>query len=155
MKSSKIISWTAVLGWMGLIFRFSHQPATVSSKLSGGIVSFITDIIVKVFNISELSYDLLHTLVRKTAHFTIYAILGILVFNALCQSEQFLRVRWKHFFGKAFFICFLYAISDEIHQLFISGRSGEIRDVLIDSSGVLIGISSYYVFVLKRKLHWY
>lgn len=139
---------------MILIFRFSHQPAVVSSKLSGGIVSFVTNLLIKIFNISVLSYDLLHTLVRKTAHFTIYLILGILVFNALCQSERFLRVRWKRLLWKALIICFLYAISDEFHQLFIPGRSGEVRDVLIDTCGALLGIGTYYLFILKRKLQW-
>ena len=46
--------------------------------------------------------------------------------------------------------CFIYACSDEMHQLFINGRSGEIRDVLIDSIGAFIGISLYYL-VRRRK----
>ena len=42
----------------------------------------------------------------------------------------------------AFLICGLYAISDEIHQLYVQGRSGQVSDVLIDSSGALVGILS-------------
>ena len=47
----------------------------------------------------------------------------------------------------AFLICVIYAISDEIHQLFVPGRAGQVRDVLIDSAGSLLGIIIVMAFV--------
>ena len=50
--------------------------------------------------------------------------------------------------------CVFYAAIDEIHQLFVPGRSGEIKDVLIDSCGSFIGIHFYYfVSMIRRRLH--
>lgn len=55
----------------------------------------------------------------------------------------------KHIILIPLIICLLYSISDEFHQLFIVGRSGEVRDVLIDTIGALTGIYGYYL--IKRK----
>ncbi|MFC0560849.1 VanZ family protein [Halalkalibacter alkalisediminis] len=69
--------------------------------------------------------------------------------NALRRS----RVYGKHGMGTAFFICVLYAISAEVHHLFIPGRSKEVRDVLIDSSGALVGLGFICLLVglVRRK----
>ena len=85
--------------------------------------------------------------VRKCAHFTIYLILGILVISLLSEYRilNFKTVLYT------LLIVFLYACSDEFHQLFVSGRSSEIGDVLIDSSGGFIGSYLYYLFRRKRK----
>ena len=52
-------------------------------------------------------------------------------------------------------ICLIYAFSDEIHQLFVLGRSGEFRDVLIDFCGSILG---YFIinrfFLIKKSLHF-
>lgn len=81
--------------------------------------------------------DLGHTLLRKLAHMTEYAVLGI--FWSLQQRTstckvpiQSLAVRWQ--------ICVLTALIDESIQLFVPGRSGEIRDVWIDSAGAALGL---------------
>ncbi|HIU52150.1 MAG TPA: VanZ family protein [Candidatus Merdicola faecigallinarum] len=50
----------------------------------------------------------------------------------------------------SFIIGVIYAITDEIHQLFVPGRSGEIRDVLIDGLGIIVGIILIYQFKKKR-----
>ena len=85
-------------------------------------------------------------IVRKSAHFFIYLILGLLVASLL---KEYSLVN-KRMMIYSFLICFLYAISDEIHQLFVNGRSGEIRDILIDSMGSLVGIVIYYL-IRRRK----
>lgn len=55
--------------------------------------------------------------------------------------------------GFALLICVLYAISDEVHQKFIPGRSGEVRDVIIDTAGASVGISVYLLFgmIVKKR----
>ncbi len=136
MTNSKVLSWMAVLIWMAVIFGFSHQPATVSSGMSSGITETIVHAISKVSSEAAIDTDTLHTFVRKNAHFFVYLILGIFVFRALRQSGL---IGYRGAFS-ALIICTLYAISDETHQLFIAGRSGELRDVLIDSSGAFVGI---------------
>ena len=48
----------------------------------------------------------------------------------------------------SFIIGVVYASSDEIHQLFVPGREGAVRDVLIDSTGVITGIC-IVIIILK------
>lgn len=77
--------------------------------------------------------------------------LGILVFNALHQQPKLNKQR-AHATQLAITICVLYAASDEFHQLFISGRSGEVGDIAIDSIAASIGIifASYIRKYLER-----
>ncbi|OEF97638.1 VanZ family protein [Desulfuribacillus alkaliarsenatis] len=140
-KSSKYISWACVLFWMALIFYLSHQPATESNELSTGITELIKQFIERVMPHIAIDISTLNFIIRKGAHFFAYLVLGVLVINALWASGF---KGWR-MAGVAFVICVSYAITDEVHQLFIPGRSGEIRDVIIDSAGALVGISIYYL----------
>ncbi|UOE96563.1 VanZ family protein [Alkalihalobacillus sp. LMS39] len=145
MKQNKAVPWLCVILWMALIFYLSHQPATESAELSTGIMQIIKQAVVGV--IPQLPFDesVLHFLIRKGAHFFAYMILGILVYHALTKSNI---VGVKRF-SFTLMICVVYAITDEVHQLFIPGRSGEVTDVLIDSAGALVGIG---VCQLVRKM---
>lgn len=138
-----IISWIAVLLWMLLIFRLSSQVAVKSNGLSLGITYWIQSFLA---NLISADTGVINHIVRKSAHFSAYLILGILSSNALRVSGIF---KWKKFI-LALGICVLYAVSDEIHQLFIAGRSGQPSDVLIDSMGALIGIG---IFTLIEYFH--
>lgn len=154
--TNKLLPWTLVILWMALIFLFSHQPATKSSELSSSITEKIINIIEVVAPSSDnrpSHIDLDH-LLRKGAHFIIYLILGILVSNSIMKSNVVIK---RNCILLALLICILYAISDEVHQLFIPGRSGEIKDVLIDSIGALVGIllmnklSKPFIYHNKRE----
>lgn len=134
-----LISWIVVFIWMALIFFLSHQPATASSELSSGVVQIVVGVIKTIMPFIDYEPNKLHFFIRKGAHFFAYFMLGILVLNALSFGRD-LTVRSVVF---TFLICVMYAISDEVHQLFISGRSGEVRDVLIDSAGASVGIGFY------------
>jgi len=68
------------------------------------------------------------TILRKGAHMTEYAILALLLFRALGSELP------------AFLFGLAYAVSDEIHQLFVSGRHGSPLDVAIDAAGLLLGL---------------
>ena len=130
--------------WMILIFSLSAQTATQSSELSGGLI----DKILNIFNreLSEFEVvviDFMQFIIRKSAHMFLYIILAILIF-----SELSLYSIKKHEIFTAV-ISISYAITDEIHQYFVPGRSCEIRDVLIDSIGVIIGI---VIVRIARKL---
>ncbi len=137
----KILSWIAVVFWMGLIFYLSHQPATISSELSSGITEMLINVLGKFTFPFQLGGGELHHIVRKSAHFLAYLILGVLVLNSLRRSDIF----GKRSVGIALLICILFATIDEVHQLFIPGRSGEARDVLIDSAGACMGIVVYFI----------
>ena len=134
----KILPWVLVVFWMGLIFFFSHQQATVSNGLSSGI----TEAIVEIVNMMAPDNDVIlnqgsfNFIIRKSAHFGVYLVLGLLVSNGLIYSNK----SKKKVIILALFICVLYAISDEIHQLYVPGRSGQVSDVLLDSTGSLVGI---------------
>lgn len=141
---NKYLSWTVVILWMALIFYLSHQPASESSELSTGI----TDILLSLFPFVNLDAEHLGFFIRKGAHFFAYFILGWLLMLAF-------RVKAPKPYKKltlAFLICVAYAISDEIHQLYVPGRSGEVRDVLIDSAGAMCGILLYLLFARKSSL---
>ena len=146
----KIILWCALIFCMSLIFYFSSQEATVSKGTSSRFIKTIVRIIDFNDNLMEKEINAisekLSTLVRKTAHFSIYAILCALAALLLYQYGFF---GWKQFlFALAF--CFLYACSDEIHQLFVEGRSGEIKDVLLDTLGGAFGSGIIKIFSIRR-----
>ena len=144
----KIIAWITVMLWMVLIFYFSHQPATASNNLSIGITDLIVENVEKVAPNLDFSINNFNHLVRKNAHFIIYFTLGILVVYALRRSG----VLGYRSIGLGFLFCVLYAISDEVHQLFVSGRGGQVMDVLIDSAGASFGIGLYWMIgaILNR-----
>jgi VanZ family protein len=127
------VSWILVLLWMLLIFRLSSQVAAESNGLSLGITGWIQNVLEKFIRMDS---GVLNHLVRKGAHFSAYMLLAVFSSNAVHQSGI---SGWKGF-AAAFGICVLYASSDEIHQLFVAGRSGQSTDVLIDSLGALVGM---------------
>ncbi len=139
MSIYKTISWIAVIAWMGLIFYLSHQPATVSNEISTGVTEIVVKIVGKVIPYGNFDIGSFNHIIRKNAHFFAYLVLGILVINALRKSG----VHGYRSIVIALVICVLYAVTDEVHQLFIPGRSGELRDVLIDSAGASVGIGVY------------
>lgn len=147
MRQKRSITWLVVLLWMGVIFYLSHQPANESSELSGGIVDYVVQLLEKTIPLINFNLDLLHHLIRKGAHFTAYLILGLLVIFAIRRHHT--NVLKSIFL--TLIICVLYAISDEIHQLFIPGRSGEVRDVIIDSAGATTGILCYMIVHKRGK----
>lgn len=134
-----LISWMAVLLWMLLIFNLSSQVAEQSDKLSTGIVELIIKMVQKVTHNTEFDIKSLNHIIRKNAHFLAYFVLGVLTVNALKRS----RVKGLKAGAFAMGICVLYAVSDEVHQIFVPGRGPGIKDVFIDSAGAAIGIGVY------------
>lgn len=128
-----IIKVLLVILWMIVIFCFSNQVSDDSTKLSNG---FIRNTICKVNKNCDKVIEKTFTPVRKCAHFFIYLILGILVMNCFNIDKKYIIY--------SVIICFLYSISDEVHQIFVSGRSGEVLDVLIDTCGSFLGINILY-----------
>ena len=140
---------------MALIFLLSSQNAEVSSGISGNVIRLIVGIFYPGFDNLPAAEQTeivasLQFLARKSAHFSIYMILGVLSFLTFISYEKLLFALRLTLSGG---ICLLYAASDEIHQLFIPGRSGEVRDVMIDFSGAVLGIAlSTLVFLLICRI---
>lgn len=84
----------------------------------------------------EEKAETLHVPIRKAAHFSEYALLAVLwVIPLGCMTKTN-----KKRMIVALLLCIMYAVSDEIHQLFVPGRDGNIKDVLIDTAGAGFGI---------------
>lgn len=137
----KYIYFVPAIAWMLFIFYMSHQPATISTNTSG----FFVDTLRSIFSLSNEYIDVLQTIVRKIAHMGEYAILGVFLY---CGFKH-LQIKTTYLF--TFIISVIYACSDEIHQLFIPGRSGSIIDVCIDSIGICIGLLLIWLFYKYRK----
>lgn len=119
---------TAVAAWMALIFLFSSQTGGDSAGLSTRVVDLLAPVL------PALEPDTLGTLVRKAAHVSEYAVLGGLLTWAWPPTLGWPRLA-------PLLIGIGYAITDEVHQLFVPGRAGQVSDVVIDAVGVLIGVA--------------
>lgn len=137
----KFIYWAVVILWMAIIFSLSHQPANDSDKLSNSVTDTIVSVVEKVLPHASIDKDLNH-LVRKNAHFFIYFVLGLILISVLKK----MGVKGGRGIVIAWMVCVLFAITDEVHQLFVLGRGAQVRDVIIDSAGAAIGIGIYKFF---------
>ncbi|MBP3542900.1 MAG: VanZ family protein [Lachnospiraceae bacterium] len=155
--------------WMGIIFWFSAQPAVQSAGMSGGIVEKLQEMTANVPVIGQLfASEFAEHILRKGAHVAEYTVLGGLLFLCMRQylpekpesqercgrAGDFRRVSslTKNQALSAFSIGVLYAASDEFHQTFVPGRSGEIKDVCIDAIGVLVGMMLVKIAIRLWKM---
>ena len=133
------LSTFLVLIWMTIIFIMSSFDSVESSNQS----NFIVDIIANLFKIENI--ELLSFIIRKLAHYTEYLILGFLVINMFTKNNI------NNLYLISIILCIIYATSDEIHQIFIPGRSCQLRDILIDSIGSITGIYLYKLYLKFNK----
>ena len=139
-KSKTIICWALVAVCMGVIFWLSSRTAEQSAEQSTGILQWLIDIFGDNF--------LTNFIVRKSAHLLEFTGLCVLFNLALLQTKKtkmpILSV----------VITSLYAITDEVHQLFVDGRSCEFRDWAIDSCGAILGSIGFLVLfsIITRLL---
>ena len=146
----RIVTGILAVAWMCLIFSFSNQPATESSKVSGGLCHRLVERANDTLHLDMTEKQQLAMAekieypVRKAAHMTEYAILGLLSFafyRGILKKE-------KRQFLSALLTAAVYAATDEFHQYFIPGRSAEVMDVCIDTLGASIGLAILF-FTLK------
>ena len=143
----KIVLWVLVIACMATIFSFSGQDSGSSQDLSDGLLMKILNFL--NLDLEEGTVGFLSVFIRKAAHFTIYAILGALI-CILMKSGYDMKGK-KCFFIPAL-VSGLYAFTDEFHQLFISGRSGQLTDVLLDFAGAVMGVTVVMlVFTLTKR----
>jgi VanZ family protein len=133
--ASRLWRYGPLLLWMAFIFFASTAQLSASNTSR-----IIRPLLIWLFpEISEERLVFAHFMVRKLAHLTEYAILGLLAARAfLTSSREGLRRRW---FVCAGLLVTIYALSDELHQRFVPARTGSIYDSLIDITGGLIALS--------------
>ena len=141
-----ILKGLALVLWCVVIFMFSANNADESNKQSNAVFNAVIEFVNPVYDTTaQAEYkDTATFIIRKLAHFSEYALLGILAFINLAMVK---KLGYRGLFA-AVFSC-IYASSDEIHQLFVPGRAGQVRDVLIDTSGAVAGI---LLAILIRKI---
>lgn len=147
MKVKKIISFIAIVVWLIVIFTMSAMPATVSNSQSRGIVNKVVST-KNNEDVETKTSDNLNKIVRKFAHNFEYLILAILILNYIRVTKG-LTSRKDYLI--AIIIAFLYACTDEYHQTFVDGRTGQFIDVLIDTLGASIG--SLLVLLTSKLWH--
>ncbi len=135
MRSSKrlYIFGTLSVITVVIIFTNSMQTAQISEQMSGGILHAVYPFISKILPISE---NLLSFIIRKSAHITEFAVLSVFVMLTLFEMKK-LPHRASIY---TMFAGLLTACADEQIQFFVPGRSCEVRDVLVDFAGVILGI---------------
>ncbi len=138
-KQKKIMcaaSWVLTALCMAAIFFFSHQNSDASAEISMDFYSKILELIGRVAE--RLGHDGIRTL----AHFTEYTALGFL----MSTSQMFTCSRRRPWLTLG--LCAAYAVTDEIHQLFVPGRAFQVKDMAVDSAGALLGISVFFLLSL-------
>lgn len=140
ISKSRIVFALLTAAVMVCIFLFSCENADESSDTSGIIVNLILNVFYRDFDSMTLAEQAetmsqISHIIRKTAHFTIYAALGFFSSFTVGQRKLFS----KGSLGVVLF-CFAYAVSDEIHQYFVPGRACMFTDMLIDTGGGIAGM---------------
>lgn len=141
------------IGISVVIFLFSAQSGTASLQVSDEFTVSALQLFPNMkSNNAETLLQIAKSLafiVRKTAHFTIYFALGIAVFGT---AYQFTQNKKKSVYTTMLY-CFVYAITDELHQYFVPGRSARVFDVCVDTLGALTGVllCLFVLFLLQKR----
>lgn len=139
-KYKQLIYLLLVIMWMLTVFIFSNQNGTASQKTSSSITKIVVKVLTYNKNLTEESKNVLMTktdyIIRKLAHFSIYMLGGILIYNYI--NTYSIKPNRKLIISIIFGIT--YATTDELHQYFIAGRSSQILDVFIDTLGIITGV---------------
>lgn len=161
-----ILLWSLVVIWMGVIFYLSSMNTEESNGKSKEVIDKVVDTTIDTTNHIGLTKenvsskkkekitDTLNKPLRKCAHASVYFILSILILNALLKTIPTLNQKQFLSILIAIFCCFIYACTDEYHQTFVSGRTGQFSDVLIDTLGATIACF-LYTRLLKRKKRFF
>ena len=140
-----IILWVLALGWGAVLFVFSGQTGPESGNLS----RMFTEWLLRVFPGLPWTVWQLEPVLRKLAHFSIFALEGCLLGAAMVLTLR----RFAPAILLSAAACAVVAGLNEYHQTFTEGRNASFIDVLIDSAGALAGImlAALVLYVLKRR----
>lgn len=138
------------LVWMVIIYSFSASPSDESNSKSKEIVRYIVKIVYKDEEKIEKEVNKYNKPLRKFAHASVYFVLASFINSVICVIKK--DKLWLCNII-SIIICFIYACTDEFHQTFVSQRTGQISDVLIDTVGAIIGcmVFNFIYKKVKRK----
>jgi VanZ family protein len=122
---SKVKLWLPTILWLSALFMLSTSVFS-SANTSIVIVPILRFLLPGV---SEPTVQILHGLIRKSAHFTNYGILFWILIRGPMAGRPY----------TALMLCVCYAFLDEGHQILVPGRTPSLYDVALDSSGALFG----------------
>ncbi|MBP2639663.1 MAG: phosphotransbutyrylase [Firmicutes bacterium] len=154
VSRNTIMAWMLVFFWAILIFFLSAQPAETSNQSSLRVTELIVVTVAKVvapdIDAEKLAGIVKHfnNLVRKLAHSGLYFVLGLLL---VCAAAKMGVTSECKLYTLTFLFCLLYSVTDEFHQIFVPGRSGQISDVIIDASGAAVGIGICWLVQRIKK----
>lgn len=160
MNKKAIINWTLVIIWASVIFFMSSMDTNESNSKSKTVINDIVEKSVETTNELGITnkqpsesnkkkvIDKLNQPLRKVAHASEYFIFTIFILIALKNSG----VKGNKKFIIALFICFIYACTDEYHQTFVNGRTGQFSDTLIDTFGGFISCLMYSLMMKISKI---
>ena len=138
--------WLRVVLWAALMFILSTD--TFSSQHTGGVILVALRLVLPHAHAETL--DLIHLLIRKTAHITEYFVFSLLLLQAVRGVRTGWRLRWAIM---ALVIASSYAASDEFHQSFVPSRTASPRDVLLDATGATLAqIAAWRVLTREQRL---
>lgn len=140
-RTKRILLWGISLAIMAVIFAFSAQSRAESAGLSLSVRGLFSKVLQFVGLGQYAHSEVLHHFVRKCAHAFLYCSLGISV-AASCRASG-----WRIYGFWAGLICFLYAVSDELHQMFVPGRGPLVSDVVLDTVAAAVGIGVFWLLV--------
>jgi VanZ family protein len=129
-----VFYWVPTLIWLGVLAWFSSD--TFSAEHTGRILARLIHFLFG--EVSRLTFQQIHFLVRKSAHFVSYGLLSGFAFftwRATLPLHQRWAARWS---GLALLLTFLAGCSDEFHQSFVPSRTSSLRDVGIDMAGAVL-----------------
>lgn len=151
----RVVTAALLAFWMAVIFWFSAQPAEESTEMSGSVAYRLVETCSVMFGL-DLTEDAMEIYalridypVRKAAHMTEYAILGWLMLAVLRGYFEY----QKKTIAAALAAAAAYAATDEIHQIFITGRAGRFSDVCIDTLGALLGLALLHFAIFYYRRH--
>ena len=161
-KAIKIILLFALAaGWMVCIYKLSGMNSSNSNGKSADILSIIIADALDVTNDYgitnshpsdakiERASALMNTPMRKVMHASVYLVLAfflMILLNIISDHKYYLLTILI-----ALILCVTFAITDEYHQTFVTGRTGQIMDVIIDSIGAVVGLIFYTTYHIVYK----
>ncbi|MBQ7542300.1 MAG: VanZ family protein [Clostridia bacterium] len=133
-----LLAWATAALCAAAIFLFSSQNGADSAELSGSVMLPFVRVLYELFG------DASHNVFRKFAHFFIFAALMFFVYHAFFRTRRRRRLSP----GLPFLLCVLYAVSDEVHQLFVPERACRLFDVGVDALGCVLGGLCFYLLAM-------
>lgn len=170
LSPQKILASILVLMWMITVFIFSSQDGVDTLNTSGAVISVIesttnnndsnvvSNNLDKTDNKNSLENkkykytysNKIQRIVRKNAHYFLYMVGGIFLSVFFCADSRYNNIKLK-LAVYAIISGVIYACTDEFHQSFVPGRTSSLKDVFIDSLGVITGV--ILVFILRIILN--